>query len=88
MGLFIIRLSTLRSIAHYRNIFRALLFYFDIKNIAQSQGPILIKNLNFLHLLSNYSDFLLTKINIIGPSGVFDHYTFIAMTLIILLKNI
>ena len=88
MDLFIIKFSTLRVAAHYRNIFRALVFYFDIKNIAQSQGPILIKNLNFLHLLSNFLDFFLLEINIIDSSGVFVRFTFITMNLIILLKNI
>ena len=88
MDLFIIRFSTLRVAARCRNIFRALVFYFDIKNIAQSQGPILIKNLNFLDLLSNFLDFFLWEINIIGSPGVFVYFTLIAMNLIIFLKNI
>ena len=88
MDLFIIRFSTPRVAAHYRNVFWTLVFYFDIKNIAQSQGPILIENLNFLHLLSNCLDFFLKEINIIDSPGVFVYFTLIAMNLIILLKNI
>ena len=88
MDLFIISFSTLRVPAHYRNIFRALVFYFDIKNIAQSQGPVLIRNPNFLNFLGNSLDLFLKKINIIGSSGVFVYFTFIAMNLIILLKKI
>ena len=87
MDLFIIRFSTLRVAAHYRNIFWAQVFYFDIKNIAQSQSPILIKNPYFLHLLGEYLDFLFIEINIIASSGVFVYFTFITMNLIILLKT-
>ena len=87
MDLFLIRFSALRVAAHYRNVFRAVVFYFDIRNIAQSQSPILIKNFNFLHLLSNFLDFFLIGINIIASSGVFVYFTFITMNLIILLKT-
>ena len=41
MDLFIIRFSTQRVPVYYKNISRAIVFYFDIKNVAQSQGPIL-----------------------------------------------
>ena len=88
MDLFIIRFSTLRVAAHYMYIFRALVFYFDIKNIAQSQGPVLIRNPNFLSFLGNSLDLFLQKINIIGSSGVFLYFTFIGMNFIILLKKI
>ena len=88
MDLFIIRFHTTRVAGHYKNIFRALVFYFDIKNIAQSQGPILVKNLNFLHFLNNCLDFFAIEINIIGSSGVYVHFTFITMNLLFLLNNI
>ena len=37
---------------HFKNIFRALEFYFDIRNIAKSQGPILTENPNFFNISS------------------------------------